>query len=54
MRERDLTRRDIIRAVNAGIIDADTGYKYLAYLGYSDWEIRLIFALEGIEWPTGG
>jgi len=54
MRERDLSRTDIIKAIKRGIIDAKTGYNYLGYLGYSDWEIRVIFALEEIPWPTGG
>jgi len=54
MRERDLSRTDIVKAIQRGIISAEVGYRYLGYLGYSDWEIRVIFALEGIEWPTGG
>jgi len=47
-RDRDLSRTDIIKAINQEIIDVETGYNYLGYLGYSDWEIRVIFALEGI------
>jgi len=51
--ERDLSRTDIINAINRGIIETTTGHDYLAYLGYSEWEIEVIFALEGIEWPIG-
>jgi len=48
-RERDLSRADITNAMKREIIDAQTGYQYLAYLGYSEWEIKVIFALEGFE-----
>jgi len=47
--ERDLSRTDIIKGIKVEIIDKDTGFQYLAYMGYSDWEINFIFALEGIE-----
>lgn len=47
-RERDLTRTDIVKGMNFGIIDLETGYNYLSYLGYSDWEVGFIFALEGL------
>lgn len=47
-RERDLTRTDIIKGLKAEIITNETGYNYLGYLGYSDWEINFIFTLEGI------
>jgi len=53
-RERDLSRTDIIKSIGAEIIDTTTGYNYLGYLGYSDWEIRIIGALEGIEFPAVG
>jgi len=53
MRERDLTRMDVIKAVQRGFMDVQTGHDYLAYLGYSEWEINIIFKLEGISWPTG-
>lgn len=52
-RERDLSRTDIVRSMAREIIDTMTGYNYLAYLGYSQWEIQVIFSLEGLEWPTG-
>lgn len=48
-RERDLSRTDITRSVDFEIITKDTGFNYLAYLGYSEWEINVIFALAGIE-----
>jgi len=46
--ERDLSRADIINAINRAIIDKSTGHDYLAYMGYSEWEIGVIFSLEGI------
>ena len=46
--ERDLSRTDIVKAIALEIITKEVGYQYLAYLGYSDWEIQVIFALEGI------
>ena len=46
--ERDLSRSDIINAIHREIIDKPTGHDYLAYMGYSEWEIDLIFALEEI------
>jgi len=46
--ERDLSRSDIINAIQREIIDKQTGHDYLAYMGYSEWEIDLIFALEEI------
>jgi hypothetical protein len=49
MMEKELTRTDIVNAIKRKIIDRDTGYQYLAYLGYSDWEIKVIFALGEIE-----
>lgn len=48
-RERDLSRSDIVRGISRKVIDKETGYNYLGYLGYSAWEINFIFALEGIE-----
>lgn len=50
-RERDLSRTDIRNAIKAEVITLETGYMYLSYLGYSDWEIRVIGALEGIAFP---
>lgn len=47
-RERDLSRTDIMRAMANEIIDQQTAWEYLAYLGYSEWEIAVIFALAGI------
>uniref|UniRef100_A0A6H1ZZ29 Putative baculovirus polyhedron envelope protein n=1 Tax=viral metagenome TaxID=1070528 RepID=A0A6H1ZZ29_9ZZZZ len=49
MMEKELSRTDIVKGIKVEIIDANTGYMYLQYLGYSDWEIGFIFALEGIE-----
>lgn len=48
-RERDLSRTDIVNSVKSEILDKETGTAYLAYLGYSDWEINIIYALAGIE-----
>jgi hypothetical protein len=48
MRERDLTPAQITRAIKTGIIDSNTGVKYLSYLGYTDWEINVLLKLEGL------
>ncbi|GAG75017.1 unnamed protein product, partial [marine sediment metagenome] len=48
-RERDLSRTDIIKGIKGNIINAETGGQYLSYMGYSQWEINFIFALERIE-----
>jgi len=48
-RERDLTRTDITKSINAEILEKETGILYLGYLGYSEWEISVILALAGIE-----
>jgi len=50
-RERDLTAREIIRAVLDKIIPERTGQEYLRFLGYSDWEIKIRYIRAGI-WPT--
>jgi len=47
--ERDLSRTDIINGIKRKLIDTATGYNYLSYMGYSDWEIKFIFNLEGVE-----
>lgn len=46
--EKELSRTDIIKGINKGVIDVSTGHDYLGYLGYSEWEINFIFALEDI------
>jgi hypothetical protein len=47
-RERDLTTSTIIKAYKIGAVTLDVLREYLAYLGYSEWEIDVLLKVEGI------